>query len=73
MKKTSSNTVKPNQFKKLDRAEMKKINGGINGCNEPRCFICGCIDVEGSFYRGACGAGYCDATYGGEPWCIRVC
>jgi hypothetical protein len=75
MKKTSSITVKTNQFKKLDRAEMKKIKGGIAsfGCIEPRCFNCGCIDVDNNFYRGDCNAGYCDATYGGEPWCVRVC
>jgi hypothetical protein len=72
MKKTSLNTA--DQFKKLGRADMKKINGGkINGCVEPRCFICGCIDLDENFYRGGCGAGYCNDTYGGEPWCVRVC
>jgi hypothetical protein len=73
MKKTFLNTENAAAGKTLSRAEMKKINGGIDGCNEARCFHCGCIDDENNFYRGACGPAYCYMTYGGEPWCIRVC
>jgi hypothetical protein len=58
---------------KLSKEQMRQTNGGYG--QYPHCdnrdWKCGCLDVEGVFYPGPCGGGYCFNTYGAEPWCVR--